>query len=163
MVDQGCSRRFQVSGRGAFNNGLSDYLIVENSEKPAGAGRSRLRVACGLIALGFTLLPQAALAGVNDILKAIQASEFRFARSESQVPFYPVGWVQNNFYPRARFQDERGVLPDGEVVENTLNLGLLMPAYVAKRDMLMLGADFAWDHLHAHPNPHRRRASLRAN
>jgi hypothetical protein len=100
-------------------------------------------------------------AGMDETLKAIQQSEFSFTRSVSEVPFYPAGWMQSRFYPRAEFKDERGVLPEGAVVENTLDLGLMLPAYVARRDMLIVGADLALDSLDVRPGPYRDQSILR--
>jgi len=105
--------------------------------------------------------PLTAFAGMDNTLKAFQQSEFSFARTVSEVPFYPVGWAQDNFYPRTEFKDERGVQPTGAVVENTLNVGMVLPAYVAKRDMLLLGADLAWDNLDVQSGPYQDQTILR--
>jgi len=113
------------------------------------------------VLLALALGPLTAFAGMDDIVEAIRQSEFSFARSVSEVPFYPVGWAQNQFYPRTQFADEAGVLPDGEVVENTFSLGVVLPAYVAKRDMLLLGADLAWDNLDVRSGPYQDQSILR--
>jgi hypothetical protein len=136
-------------------------VSLKGSGKRTVMGRRLLALTGGLITLGLGLLPPAALAGVDSIWEAIKGSEFRFARLQTDVPFYPIGWAQDTFYPRARFKDENGVLPDGEVVENTFDLGLLAPAYVAKRDMLILGADCAWDDLHVRSGPYQDQSVLR--
>ena len=123
----------------------------------------RANVMRSVVALMLALAtgPLTAFAGMNDILEAIQQSEFRFARSVSEVPFFPVGWAQDRFYPRAQFKDERGALPNGEVVENTFDLGCVLPAYVAKRDMLLLGTDVAWDNLDVQSGPYADQSVLR--
>ncbi len=114
-----------------------------------------------VLALGLTLGPRMGFAGMNETLMAFQQSEFSFARSVSEVPFYPVGWAQDAFYPRAQFKDESGGLPAGTVVENTASLGLILPAYVARRDMLLLGADLAWDNLEVRFGPYQDQSILR--
>jgi len=111
--------------------------------------------------LALAMGPLTAFAGMDVVLEAFRQSEFSFARSTSEVPFYPVGWAQNSYYPQARFRDEGGVLPDGEVVENTFNVGLLLPAYIARRDMLLLGGDMAWDNLDARSGPYGDQRILR--
>jgi hypothetical protein len=137
------------------------YDLWKNRDKPMEVGQVNLRVARVLMALCFILLPMDSQAGIRDILDAIQTSEFRFMRSESDVPFYPVGWVQNTFYPSNGFQDKDGVFPDGEAAEDTFNIGLLMPVYVAKRDMLVLGADLAWDLLQVRDGPYQDQSVVR--
>jgi opacity protein-like surface antigen len=113
------------------------------------------------LALAVIVNPLTTFAGMDETMKAFQQSEFSFARSVSEVPFYPIGWAQDNFYPRAEFKDERGVLPMGAVVENTFNVGLVFPAYVAKRDMLLLGTDIAWDSLDVRSGPYQDQSILR--
>jgi hypothetical protein len=98
---------------------------------------------------------------MNEILDAIKQSEFSFMRSDSEVPFLPVAWAQDRFYPEARFEEEHGALPSAEVVENTINLGLVLPAYVARRDMVFLGADLAWDDLNVRSGPYQNQSVLR--
>lgn len=97
-----------------------------------------------LLALALVAAPLTAVAGVNDLIQAVRQSEFSFARVASDVPYYPLGWAQNHSYPRAQFENQ-GALPDAEVVENTFDLGAVLPAYVAPRDMLLLGGNLALD------------------
>jgi hypothetical protein len=119
-----------------------------------------LRIALALLlAAGLGL--STAFAGLNETLKAIQQSEFTFTRTVSEVPFFPMGWVQDAFYPRAVFHDRLGLQPDGVVVENTVGLGLFLPAYVGKRDMLLLGADLASDNLDIKSGPYPDQRILR--
>lgn len=113
------------------------------------------------LALALTVGPRFAFAGMNETLEAFQQSEFSFARTVSEVPFYPIGWAQDTFYPRAQFKDEGGRLPAGTVVENTLNFGLVLPAYVGRRDMFLLGADLAWDNLEVRSGPYQDQSILR--
>ena len=114
-----------------------------------------------LLALALLVWPRTTRAGINEIMDAVQSSEFSFARSVSEVPFYPVGWAQDKFYPNTVFTDEKGVLPGARVVENTFNVGLVMPAYVAKRDLLLVGADLAWDELNVRSGPYADQSILR--
>jgi len=118
----------------------------------------RRRLVLGAVLL---LVAHSAFAGMQDILEAIQSSEFRFARATSEVPFPPLGWMQNRFYPNARFDEESGVLPQAEVVENTINLGGILPGYVANRDMLVVGGDLAWDHIAVRSGPYPDQSVLR--
>lgn len=115
------------------------------------------------LVLGGLLLVMAhsAAAGLRDMLDAIQSSEFRFARTTSEVPFMPLGWMQNRFYSNSRFEDESGGLPPAEVVQNTFNLGGVLPQYVAERDMLLLGGDLTWDDIAVKSGPYRDQSVLR--
>jgi hypothetical protein len=112
----------------------------------------RMRLAFALALVLAARLPSA-FAGVDDLVKAVKHSEFSFARVVSDVPFYPLGWAQDHFYPRAQFADQ-GALPNAGVVENTFDLGLVLPAYVAKRDMLLLGGDVALDNHFVQSGPY---------
>ena len=85
------------------------------------------------------------LAGVQDIIDAIQASEFRFARSQSEVPFLPVTWVGDTYYPNAGFESEKGDLPSFTAEENQVTLGGVIPVYVRTRDMIIVGGDLSLD------------------
>lgn len=82
---------------------------------------------------------------MQEVLEAVRDSEFRFARSVSDVPFLPMGWAQDTWYPNAGFEPERGGLPAVFVEQNSASLGAFLPAYVGKRDMLLLGGDLTLD------------------
>ena len=132
-------------------------------QKPAPAQtRSRAR-GLGLLCLGLTLLagPVRSFAGMNDTMQAIEQSEFSFARNSSELPFYPIGWTQDRYYPVASFKEEGGNLPSATMVENTVNAGAVLPAYVAKRDMALLGGDVAWDDLTVKTGPYADQSILR--
>jgi opacity protein-like surface antigen len=110
--------------------------------------------------LFFSLLLPAS-AGMQEILEAVKSSEFKFARSVSEVPFMPMGWMQDRFYPNSRFEDDNGVLPAADVVENTFSLGTVVPVYVANRDMLLCGGDLGWDRVDVKSGPYRDQSILR--
>ena len=96
----------------------------------------------------------AAHAGVDEVLKSIQESEFVFARVKSDVPFQPIGWVQNRSFASATFEDRHGGLPGAEVRENTFAAGAVLPVYIAKRDLIVLGADLGLDRLEVRSGPY---------
>ncbi len=98
---------------------------------------------------------------MDDILEAIKQSEFSFARSASDVPFFPVGWLQDNYYSAAEFEDQEGVRPTAEVTEHTFSAGAVLPVYVAKRDMWVLGGDLAWDRIDIQQGPYQDQSVLR--
>ncbi|HSH10127.1 MAG TPA: hypothetical protein VK995_07035, partial [Oceanipulchritudo sp.] len=107
-----------------------------------------------LILGGITMLMVSAVqAGMQDVLEAIEASEFNFARATSEVPFLPLGWATNNYYPQARFEPEYLLLPDATVEENATSIGALMPVYVSTRDMILLGADLSLDLIRVKAGP----------
>ena len=110
-------------------------------------------IAIGFLSLLLNALP--ASAGMQEILEAIQSSEFRFARTESEVPFLPMGWIQDRYYPNSTFKAEEGNLAEAGVAENTFGLGAVLPAYVAERDMLMLGGDLSLDYVAVKSGPYR--------
>jgi hypothetical protein len=122
------------------------------------SGGIRRRLALGGLLL---MVAHSASAGIQNILEAIQSSEFRFARTGSEVPFPPLGWMQNRFYPNSRFENEGGGLPQAEVEQNTFNLGGMLPPYVGPRDMLLLGGDAAWDYIAVKSGPYRDQSVLR--
>jgi len=93
-------------------------------------------------------------AGMQETLEAIQASQFRFARSTSEVPFFPLGWMQERYYPDASFKPEEGNLSEASAAENTFSLGAALPAYVADRDMLLLGGDLSLDTISVKSGPY---------
>jgi hypothetical protein len=110
---------------------------------------------CKIIGLLLLLLiAWPARAGMQETLEAIRASQFRFARTESEVPSIPLGWLSDRYYPASTFKAENGNLAEAEVAENTLGLGAVLPAYVAERDMLMLGADLSWDNIAVKSGPY---------
>jgi len=110
--------------------------------------------------LAMLLATSTALAGMQETLEAIQASQFRFARMQSQVPFFPLGWVQDRFYPNSTFEAERGDLAEAGAAENTLGLGGVLPAYVAERDMLLVGGDVSLDEILVKSGPYADQSVL---
>lgn len=129
--------------------------------KPSPAHPGGRGTVCTALALGLLAAGPSAFGGMNDTLQAIQQSEFSFARTTSELPFYPVGWTQNRYYPVASFKESGGNLPSATMVENTLNVGTVLPAYVAKRDMFLLGGDLAWDDLTVKTGPYPDQSILR--
>lgn len=111
------------------------------------------RQAAAFLLLLLSVMP--GRAGMQEVLEAIQASKFRFARTQSEVPFMPLGWLQDRYYPNSTFRPEEGDLAEAIAAENTLGLGAVLPAYVAERDMLMLGADFSLDHIAVKSGPYQ--------
>jgi len=107
--------------------------------------RLSARAAACLIA--SMLMPLPAAAGINEILKAVKQSEFSFAKTTSDVPFFPVGWLQDSHYSTATFRDDTGQRPAAEVTENTLSVGAVLPVYVASRDMFVVGGDIGSDRI----------------
>ena len=91
---------------------------------------------------------------MQEILEAIHASEFRFARTQTELPFYPLGWAQNRYYPNSTFRPAEGNLAEADVAENTFGTGAVLPAYVAQRDMLLLGGDVSVDYIAIKSGPY---------
>jgi hypothetical protein len=91
---------------------------------------------------------------MQETLEAIRNSQFRFARSKSEVPFVPLGWLQDRYYPNSSFEAEEGSLPDATATENTLGLGAVLPAFVAQRDMVLLGGDVTQDYISVKSGPY---------
>ncbi len=96
---------------------------------------------------------------MQEILEAVKTSEFRFSRSSTEVPFMPLGWAQDRFYPNSQFTGAG--LPGAGVVENTASLGAVVPPYVGQRDMLLVGGDMAWDHISIKSGPYKDQSVLR--
>jgi len=95
------------------------------------------------LAAALAVATGAARAGIDDIIDAIQSSEFRFGRAKSEVPFPPLGWVQYRAYDAAEFRDPQGQRPPAVADEAAFSIGGLLPVYVAARDMLVLGGDYS--------------------
>jgi hypothetical protein len=147
--------------RTASKSGRETQTARQAALGQPGGGQSPRRRNAALGVLIMLLTVQTVSAGMQEIMDAVKQSEFRFARSVSEVPFYPVGWAQNQFYPRTRFTDQNGGMPSVEVQENTLSLGLVLPVYVARRDMALVGADVAWDYLRIQAGPYADQSILR--
>jgi len=113
---------------------------------------SRRRAALGVLVMLLTVTRTQA--GMQETLDAIRSSEFRFTRSESEVPFLPLGWAQDRYYPNTSFEPVEGNPAAATVAEHTISLGGVLPAYVAERDMLLLGGDLLWDHIAVKSGPY---------
>jgi len=96
-----------------------------------------------------------AAAGVDDLIDAIQSSEFRFGRAKSEVPFPPLGWVQYRAYDAAQFSDTQGLRPPAEADEQAFSVGGLVPVYVATRDMIVVGGDLSVTSIRVRAGPYR--------
>jgi len=114
-----------------------------------------------LVMLSLSGVSAPATAAVDEILEAIRQSEFRFARSTSEVPFLPVGWVQYQYYPPAEFSDDQGVLAPATATEHTASAGLVVPVHVDRRDMVLIGGDVAWDSIKVKAGPYRDQRIVR--
>jgi hypothetical protein len=101
------------------------------------------------------------LGAFRDILDAVQASQFRFARAQSEVPFMPTAWIGDNFYPNSRFEPEQGMLPSFAVEENQLSLGGVIPVYVRTNDMIVLGGDLNLNSISIKSGPFRDQSVVR--
>ena len=108
----------------------------------------------GLSVCCLLLAPVAARAGIDDLFNAVQQSEFRFFRMQSEVPFIPLGWVQEKHYLETEYTPTSGNLPSGKATESTFSEGLALPAFIAKRDMLVLGEDILWDRIDVKSGPY---------
>jgi len=111
--------------------------------------------------MGMVISMSLSEGGMQEVLEAIKASEFRFARQSSEVPFLPMGWLQNSYYPDASFEPDRGDLPSGDVRENTLSLGAIIPVTVRSRDMFLLGGDIGLDSISVKTAPFRDQTVFR--
>jgi hypothetical protein len=79
------------------------------------------------------------LGSVDSLIEAVQNSEFRFARTQSDVPFPPAGWLEVRYTPRTEFKSSSGEIAPGSFVETAFSQGVIGPVYVSQRDMLLLG------------------------
>jgi hypothetical protein len=121
----------------------------------ANVGGFRFTCRCrGAAFLLLLLATMPARAGMQDTLDAIRASKFRSARAESEMPFIPLAWLQNRYYPNSTFESDEGNLAEARVAEYTFGLGTVLPAYVAERDMLLLGGDLSLDYVAVKSGPY---------
>ena len=74
---------------------------ISTMKMPAGSISRRITrhsrvcvISTAALALAAAMGPLTAFAGMDNTLKAFQQSEFSFARTVSEVPFYPVGWAR---------------------------------------------------------------------
>jgi len=109
---------------------------------------------CGALVL-LVACAGPARAGVDDLIDAIQSSEFRFGRAKSEVPFPPLGWVQYRAYDTAQFSDPQGLRPPAEAREETFSAGGLVPVYVAARNMVVVGGDVSVTSIGVRAGPYR--------
>ena len=99
--------------------------------------------------------------GMREVLDAIRASEFRFTRTASDVPFMPVGWAQNRYYPNAGFKAERTPSQGVTVEEYTVSAGAVIPVMVRSRDMFLVGGDVSLDDIAVKAGPFPDQTVLR--
>ena len=100
-------------------------------------------------------------ADMREVLDSIRESEFRFSRAGSQVPMIPMAWVADTYYPGTVFKPENAALPSAKVIENTVGVGVVMPAYVGQRDLLLAGGDVGWDDVSVRSGPYRDQSVVR--
>jgi hypothetical protein len=106
----------------------------------------------------LTLTAHSASAGMQEIIDALTASDFRFTRSSSDVPFVPLGWAQTRYYPNSQFTGSG--LPGASVTENTSSLGGGLPPYIGTRDLLLVGGDVTWDRITVKSGPYADQSVL---
>jgi hypothetical protein len=106
------------------------------------------------LAVGAALLASPAHAFIDDIIETVQRSEFRFVRSDSEIPFVPLSWVQTRSYLSTELVGETGGPPPGTFSETAFSEGLVLPAYVSTRDMLLLGEEVLFDKLDVESGPY---------
>ncbi|MEX0330782.1 MAG: DUF6268 family outer membrane beta-barrel protein [Puniceicoccaceae bacterium] len=111
--------------------------------------------------LNLFLAGTVAHGGMQEVLEAVRESEFRFARSVSDVPFLPLGWVQDTYYPNAGFEPKRGNLPNVTIAQNTFSAGAVYPVDVRKREMVLVGGDLTMDFVGVKTGPFRDQRVLR--
>lgn len=102
-----------------------------------------------------------ARAGMGEVIESVRESEFRFMRAGSRVPMIPMAWATGTYYPDARFKPESGPLPEAGATEHTVAAGFVVPAYVARRDMLLVGGDVGWDYVSVTAGPYRDQSVVR--
>jgi hypothetical protein len=130
-------------------------MVARVNQPEAGAcesGKRRYLPAAAAVVMVLSAL--SARAGMDDLFEAVKDSEFRFFRMQSEVPFIPLGWVQDKYYLATEFHATSGNLPSAEANENTFSEGLAAPAFIAKRDMLLVGQDITWDRINVQSGPY---------
>jgi hypothetical protein len=126
--------------------------VDRGTVRPVGPAKDRAWLAFAVIVLVVTA--GSARAGIDDLFEAVKDSEFRFFRTQSEVPFIPLGWVQDKYYLSTEYHATSGNLPSAEANENTFSEGLAVPAFIAKRDMLLVGEDITWDRINVQSGPY---------
>ncbi len=111
-------------------------MNCEKQKRPHG-------IACwGLLAVaGGFFLAGHAFGGVDEIVQAIASSELRFSRVNSDAPFLPLGWARHKYYSEAEFASFQGGVSPGSFRQQETSLGLVLPAYVGRRDIVLAGLD----------------------
>jgi len=75
------------------------------------------------------------------MVQAIVNSDIRFTLADSYVPFIPVAWAVYRDYSDAEFVNDIEAVSPGEFGQRQANVGLILPVYVGKRDMVVAGFD----------------------
>jgi hypothetical protein len=105
--------------------------------------------------LGAILSPvPRAGAALAEVLAAIQESEFRFARTKSNVPFPPLAWVQTRHSSPTDFASTAGGTAPGSFIGKEFSQGLLAPIKWGKQDLVFLGENILVDQLDVESGPY---------
>jgi Domain of unknown function (DUF6268) len=84
-------------------------------------------------------------ASIDDLVQAFAASEIKLSRVENDVPMPPLGWMQQRFYSSAEFSSYSGANPPGSFRQHETGVGLFLPAYIGRRDLVLAGLDASRD------------------
>ncbi|HET7536109.1 MAG TPA: hypothetical protein VFJ90_06630 [Candidatus Didemnitutus sp.] len=90
---------------------------------------------------------------VDVLLERFQKSEFAFGRVDSNTPFPPVAWVSLSSYNDSRLATASGAIHFEEL---GFSQALVLPVWIGRKDMFILGEYFAWQQIDfTSPRPQR--------
>jgi hypothetical protein len=95
-----------------------------------------------VLLLSLPILASASV--IDEILTRLEQSEFIFDRAASDVPFVPLSWVGVSAYGDSTLTLPRGTLEFDELAFSQM---AVLPVWVGKRDLVLLGECVTWQQL----------------
>jgi hypothetical protein len=93
-----------------------------------------------------------ARAGMDQMIRSLQQSDFQFGRTESRLPYPPLSWLAYTIYAENEFTpgdtNTLNELGWGKFRQQVVNQALVLPAYIGKKDMILVGESAMLTYFH---------------
>jgi hypothetical protein len=98
-----------------------------------------------LLLLSFAISAEAA--NLDEISRQFLDSDFIFSRTESDVPFVPLSWIDVSSYQDTSYRTPSGDIRDLSFRQTSLSEATLLPILIGERDALLVGQWGTWTRL----------------
>jgi hypothetical protein len=98
-----------------------------------------------LLLLAFASSVEAA--SLEQISRQFLDSDFIFSRTQSDVPFVPLAWIDMSSYQDSTYRTPGGEIRDKSFRQTSLSEATLLPVLLGKRDALLIGQWGSWTRL----------------